>query len=101
MGPNQTYKLFAQQRKQLKKPEKTTYRMGENTCKRCNPQGLNIQNIQTTHTTQQQQNKQPNQKMDRRPTPGLLSEENHDLKRYMCPSVHCSIIYNSQDMETT
>ena len=33
------------------------------------------------------------------PTPGHLSEENHDLKRYMSPSVHCSTIYNSQDME--
>ena len=33
------------------------------------PQGINLQSIQTTHTTQQQQqiNKQPNQKMGRRP----------------------------------
>ena len=27
--------------------------------------------------------------------------ENTSLKRYVYPSVHCSIIYNSQDMETT
>ena len=33
------------------------------------------------------------------PTPGPLSSENHNLKRYMSPSVHCSTIYNSQDME--
>ena len=31
----------------------TTYRMGENICKRCNRQGLNFQHIQTAHTTQQ------------------------------------------------
>ena len=32
-----------------------------------------------------------------------LSEENKNinLKRYMHPYVHCSIIYNSQDMEAT
>ena len=34
------------------------------------------------------------------PTPGHLSRENHDSKRYVYPSVHCSTIYNSQDMET-
>ena len=46
--------------------EKTTYRMGENICKWCERQGLNLQNIQTAHTTQQQKNKQPNRKMGRR-----------------------------------
>ena len=35
------------------------------------------------------------------PTPGHLSRENHDLKRHMYSSVHCSTIYDSQDMETT
>ena len=43
--------------KQKKKNKKTTYRMGENSCKQCNWQKLNLQNIQTTHTTQQQQQK--------------------------------------------
>ena len=38
--------------------KKTTYRMGENSCKHCK-QGLKHQNIQTTHTTQQRKNKQP------------------------------------------
>ena len=33
---------------------KKTYRMGENTCKWYDPQGLKLQNIQTAHTTQQQ-----------------------------------------------
>ena len=38
--------------------------MGENSCKWCDLQGLNLQNVQTTHTTQQQQqkNKKYNQK---------------------------------------
>ena len=36
-------------------------------------------------------------------TSGYLPEENKntDLKRYMHPNVHCSTIYNSQDMEAT
>ena len=37
----------------------------------------------------------------RNPTAGYLSGENHNLKRYMHPNVHCCTIYNSQDMETT
>ena len=37
------------------------------------------------------------------PTPGYLSKENKDpnSKIYIHPYVHCSIIYNSQDMEAT
>ena len=36
-------------------------------------------------------------------TPGYLSKENENtnLKREMHPYVHCTIIYNSQDMEAT
>ena len=45
---------------------KTTYRMGENICKQCYRQGINLQNIQTAHTAQYQKNKQPNWKMGRR-----------------------------------
>ena len=30
-----------------------------------------------------------------------ISRENHNSKRYMHPNVHCSTIYNSQDMEAT
>ena len=30
-----------------------------------------------------------------------MPRENHNSKRYMHPNVHCSIIYNSQDTETT
>ena len=35
------------------------------------------------------------------PPPGHLSRENGNSKRYMYPNVHCSPMYNSQDMETT
>ena len=57
MGPKQTYKLLHRKRNHKKK--KTTYGMGENSCKWCNQQELNLQNIRT-HTTQQQQPKNPN-----------------------------------------
>ena len=57
MGPNQTY-AFAQQRKPLKKRQPIEW--GEYICKRCNQQGLNLKNIQTTHTAQQQKNKTTN-----------------------------------------
>ena len=67
IGPVQTYKLL-HSKGNHKQNEKATYRMGENICKRCDWQGLNLQNIQTTHTTQYQTNKQTTQlKMDRRP----------------------------------
>ena len=35
-----------------RKNEKTTHRMGENICKPCNWQGINLQNIKTDHATQ-------------------------------------------------
>ena len=35
------------------------------------------------------------------PTPGHISRENHGLKGYMHPSIHCSTVYNSQGMEAT
>ena len=35
------------------------------------------------------------------PTPGHIPRENHNLKKYMHSSVHCSTIYNRQDMEAT
>ena len=32
---------------------------------------------------------------------GTYPEEHHTSKRYMYPKVHCSAVYNSQDMEAT
>ena len=50
-----------------KENEKTTHRMGENICKWCDQHGINLQNLQTAHAAQYQKNKQPHQKMGRRP----------------------------------
>ena len=47
-----------------KQHEKTTLRMGENTCKWSNWQSIHIQ---TAHAAQYQKDKQPNQKMGGRP----------------------------------
>ena len=33
------------------------------------------------------------------PTTGHIPRGNHNWKRHMCPNVHCSTVYNSQDME--
>ena len=35
------------------------------------------------------------------PTAGQISGEKHALKVYMHPNIHCSTIYNSQNMEAT
>ena len=67
MGPNQTSKLLYSKGNH-KENEKTTCGMGENTCKWCDWQGINFQNIQTAHTTQyQKQRNQPNQKWSKDP----------------------------------
>ena len=39
--------------------------MGENTCKQCDQQGINLQNIQTAPAALHPKNKQLNQKMSR------------------------------------
>ena len=35
------------------------------------------------------------------PTPGHILGENHKLQSFMNTNVHCSTVYNSQDMEAT
>ena len=35
------------------------------------------------------------------PTSGHISGENRNSKRYRLPNVHCSTVYNNQDMEAT
>ena len=34
-------------------------------------------------------------------TPGHMFRENHNLKRFMHPNVHCSTAFNTQDMKAT
>ena len=65
MGPNQTYKLL-HSKENHKQKEKTIYRLGENSYKWWDRQGLNFQNKQTAHTNQQQKTKQSYGKMGRR-----------------------------------
>ena len=51
--------------------------MGENICKWNNWQEINLQNIQRAHAAQYQWNKQPNQKMGRRPSYPVLKDIIH------------------------
>ena len=57
---------------------KTTLRMGENNSKLNNKQRINFQNIQAAHTTQYQKNKQPNQKVGKRPKQTFLQRRHTD-----------------------
>ena len=50
-----------------KQGEMTTLRIGENNSKRNNWERINFQNIQADHTAWYHKNKQPNQKVDRKP----------------------------------
>ena len=40
-------------------------------------------------------------KLSNNPTTGHILWENDDSKRHMYPSVHCSTVYNSQDLQAT
>ena len=62
MKLKQTYKLFYSKGNHTQN-ENTYYKMGENICKQCNQQGINLQNIQTAHEAQHQ--KQSKEKMGR------------------------------------
>ena len=55
-----------------------TLKMGENNSKWNNWQRINLQNIQVAHTTQYQKNKQPNQKVGKRPKQIFLQRRHTD-----------------------
>ena len=61
-----------------KQDEKTTLRVGENNSKSNKLQRINFQNIQAAHTTQYQKNKQPNQKVGKRPKQTFLQRRHID-----------------------
>ena len=61
-----------------KQGENTPLRMGENNSKGNNWQGINLQNTQVAHTTQYQKNKQPNQKVGKRPKQTFLQSRHTD-----------------------
>ena len=56
MGSHQTYNLM-HSKGNHKQNKKTTYKMGENICKQCDLQGINLQKIQITHAINSNNNK--------------------------------------------
>ena len=61
-----------------KQGEKTAFRMGENNSKWSNWHRINFKNIQATLATQFQKNKQPNQKVGKRPKQTFLQIRSTD-----------------------
>ena len=66
MEPNKTLNVL-HRKGNYKQDEKGTLRMRENNCKWSNWQRINLQNIQAARAAQYWKNKQPNQKMGRKP----------------------------------
>ena len=60
-------KSFCPAKENINKMKRQPTECQEDICKPWYQQGANFQNIQTAHTTQYQKDKQPNQKMGRRP----------------------------------
>ena len=67
MNIDVSFKKCLQRKDFAETNEKTTRRVGENVCKRWDQQWISFQNLQTAHAAQYPKNKQPNQKMGRRP----------------------------------
>jgi len=64
-----------------KQGEKTNLRMGEINSKWKQLTKINFQNIQAAHTTQYQRNKQPNQKVGKRPKQTFLQRGFIDVQQ--------------------
>ena len=79
MGPNQTQQLLHSKRNH-KQNEKITHRMGENICKWCNWQGINLQNTQTAHAALCQKTKQHSPKMGRKHRQTFFQRKHTDVR---------------------
>ena len=66
--------------------------MGENNSKWNNWQRIHFHNIQAAHTTQYQKNKQPNQKVGKRPKQTFLQRRHRWLTNTWKDAQHCSIL---------
>ena len=75
-----------------KQDKKTTLRMGENNCRWSNWQRINLQNIKAAHTAQYQKNKQPNQKLGRRPKQTFLQRYTEGQQKHEKNSQRCSLL---------
>ena len=60
-----------------KQNEKTTYRLGENIFRLCDPQGIKFQNLYIAHTIARNP-EQPNEKMARRSKQTFLQRKHTD-----------------------
>ena len=99
MGPSQTYKLW-HSRGNHPQNEKTTYGMGENICKSCDQQGVNIQNIQTFLTALYQKSKQLNQKVGK-DLNKHFSKENIQMANRHRKTCSTSLIIREMQIKTT
>ena len=70
--------MLLQSKGNYKQDINTTLIMGENNSKWNNWQRINFQNIQEVHTSQCQTNKQPNQKVGKRPKQTFLQRRHTD-----------------------
>ena len=71
-------KSFCTAKETISKVKRQPSEMGENNSKWNNWHRINFQNIQATHTTQYQKNKQPNQKVGKRPKQTFLQRRHTD-----------------------